>query len=522
MRVGILELLTDSMSRSWVERVYNDWFKRQMASITPQAVAVWCRELGHEVYYATYYGQQDPKSLLPGELDFVFISTYTQASALAYALAKLYRKENTLTVIGGPHARSFPMDCLRFFDLVVHDCDKSLISDILRSSFDCHTAVTSGQLLQDIPSVEERLPEIVSASFTRGRPTMLSNVGMLSSLGCPYRCDFCVEWNRPYVLLSPERLASDLRYVSKHLPGILVSYHDPNFGVKFDQVLEIIETMPENARNPYAMESSLSILRGSRLHRLQQTNCVYVAPGVESWASYSNKSAVGSAVGEKKLARVVAHFEELSCYIPGLGANFIFGADIDEGDEPFELTKEFIRRLPFVWPGINIPTPYGGTPLYDNYLAEDRILRSMPFSFYYMPYLVTRLKNYHPLEYYEKLIEFYCLASSGKMLMRRVSSTRRWGIKMLQTLRTLSVSNLLSKLRSIREQLRTDREFRAFHEGRSNALPEFYRRRYRERLGPYAELITEEEMRPELGRLSSAVSFSADRVTGPMTVKNGQ
>jgi hypothetical protein len=72
----------------------------QRLSIGPQAVAVWCRQLGHEVTYTTYWGQRDPRSLLPSPLDVVFIATYTPSSALAYALAKLFRWEKTLTVIG--------------------------------------------------------------------------------------------------------------------------------------------------------------------------------------------------------------------------------------------------------------------------------------------------------------------------------------------------------------------------------------------------------------------------------------
>ena len=127
MRIGILELLTESVSQTWSEHRYNLWYKKILASITPQAVAAWCRQLGHHVSYATYYGQRDPKRLLPADLDMVFIATYTQASALAYALSKLYRREKTVTVIGGPHAKSFPVDCLRFFDFVVRDCDKTLL-----------------------------------------------------------------------------------------------------------------------------------------------------------------------------------------------------------------------------------------------------------------------------------------------------------------------------------------------------------------------------------------------------------
>jgi len=187
MKVGILDLLTASVSPGRIEAVHNQRFKRYLASITPQAIAVWCRQLGHDVRYATYYGQQDPRTLLPNDLDIVFMAAFTQASALAYALAKLYRGARTLTVIGGPHARAFPIDCLRFFDLVVQDCDKMLIDDILRGSFDRRTVITSGRPLRDIPTVEERLPEIRTATFSRGRPTMLSNVALLSSIGCPYR-----------------------------------------------------------------------------------------------------------------------------------------------------------------------------------------------------------------------------------------------------------------------------------------------------------------------------------------------
>ena len=76
-----------------------------------------------------------PEKRLPDQLDVLLISCHTQASSLAYALAKLQRREKTLTVIGGPHATCFPRDCLRYFDLVVHKCDKNLIEDILKGCF---------------------------------------------------------------------------------------------------------------------------------------------------------------------------------------------------------------------------------------------------------------------------------------------------------------------------------------------------------------------------------------------------
>jgi hypothetical protein len=154
--------------------------------------------------------------------------------------------------------------------------------------------------------------------------------------------------------------------------------------------------------------------------------------------------------------------------------------------------------VPYVWPTINIPTPYGGTPLYDDYLAEGRILTSMPFAFYYMPYLVMTLKNYGPLEYYAKLIEIYSTANSYRLLAPRIASTSDQSLRILYVLRSFAFQGILGKLRRTRDRFLADDEFRAFHEGRTTRLPAFYRRLYARRLGRYAELISESDMTPAL------------------------
>ena len=69
MRIGILELLLDNVTPSHVDTVFGRIFRRQLYSIMPQAIAVWSRELGHNVFYATYFGQSDPIALLPDDLE---------------------------------------------------------------------------------------------------------------------------------------------------------------------------------------------------------------------------------------------------------------------------------------------------------------------------------------------------------------------------------------------------------------------------------------------------------------------
>ena len=108
LRVGVLEILIPEAAPDRLRRLQCRYINRHYASIMPQAVSYWSRCLGHETHYATYWGQADAESLLPRDLDVVFVAACTNASTLAYALAKRYRSEGCFTVLGGPTPRPFP------------------------------------------------------------------------------------------------------------------------------------------------------------------------------------------------------------------------------------------------------------------------------------------------------------------------------------------------------------------------------------------------------------------------------
>ena len=82
-------------------------------------------------------------------------------------------------MIGGPHAKQFPEDCLRFFDIVVGDCDKTLITEILRDA-PRGEILTSGRTLVSIPSVEERMPEIRASTFLKGKPFPFTSIPLIN------------------------------------------------------------------------------------------------------------------------------------------------------------------------------------------------------------------------------------------------------------------------------------------------------------------------------------------------------
>lgn len=513
MRIGVLELMSAEASDGWAHKAFSYLITKQYASIMPQAISVWCRNLGHEVFYATYFGNRDPKTLLPNDLDIIFISTYTQASALAYALAKLYRKEKTLTVIGGPHAKQFPEDCLRFFDIVVGDCDRTLITEILKDQ-PRGQILASGRALTSIPGVEERIPEIRASTFLRGRALPLTLIPLITSTGCPNSCDFCIDWNNPYTLLPLDQMEADMRYVFQHFPRVMIGLHDPNFAVKFEEVFNVLEKIPHRRRNTYIMESSLSILHGSRLKRLKDMGKFYIIPGVESWMAYSNKVGTNPLTSPReKLRKVIEQFNLIRPYVTGIQANFMFGLDVDMGDEPIQITKEFASLAPFVMPNFNIPVPFGNTRLYEKYMNENRILASMPFTFYYMPYLVFMLKNYSAAAFYEKLIDLISYVSSGNMLLKRLKSSPSPLSAGYNMLKTLGNRQMIARLRQILDLLNTDQQFRAFHEHETEVLPEFYHRQYERLLGPYSGLMSRADRKPLLvGKEQDEVTSNPSRL----------
>ena len=171
----------------------------------PQSIAVWCRQLGHRVHTG-HWGQVDPLSLVPSDVDVILHQLLYSIQRVGLCDRYDFRKRKSLTVIGGPHARSFPTDCTRFFDIVVQNCDRQLIGEILRNRFDPPQVVSAHSPSSTSRQLRNGCLRSGSLHFIEiGQPGG-STRPMLSSLGCPYDCSFCIDWDTKYVTLSTEQL----------------------------------------------------------------------------------------------------------------------------------------------------------------------------------------------------------------------------------------------------------------------------------------------------------------------------
>jgi hypothetical protein len=482
LHIGIIDIVSKGPTRALYARVMN----ANLASIMPQVIGVWCRQLGHDVTLVCYTGFENLLEELPSTLDLLFIGAFTEAAHTAYALSNLFRARGAITVLGGPHARCYPEDALQYFDYVLGFTDRETLLDVLQ---DCSPHRPVGVHLSAdrqplaLPGVRERWPFIES---TLKKTPFLKMVPMIGSLGCPYTCSFCIDADVPYQPMDFDVLREDLRFLLKQFRRPLVAWHDPNFGVRFDAYLDMIEEAVPPGSIDFAAESSLSLLSEPHLKRLKHNGFKALLPGIESWFDLGGKSKTGALQGMDKVRQISGHVNLILKYVPYVQTNFVLGLDSDEGDEPFELTKRFLDLTPGAFPGYSLLTAFGrAAALNLDYQSADRVL---PFPFHFLnnnQAMNVRPRNYSWRDFYDRVIDLTRYSFRAQAIVRRFRATQGMTSRWLNVVRAVSTegSGRLRYYKEIRARLDTDRQFSPYFEQEADELPEFYADLVRRDLG---------------------------------------
>lgn len=490
LHIGVIDIVSRGPTRALYARVMNP----NLASIMPQVIGVWCKEQGHDVSFVCYTGFEDLLTELPSRVDLVFISAFTEAAHTAYALSNLFRSRGAITAIGGPHARCYPEDALRYFDYVLGFTDRETLRGILA---DCSQhrpvgiRIAASQQPRTLPGVRERW-QFIEPTLKKAHAIQI--VPMLGSLGCPYTCSFCIDAAVPYQPMDFDGIQEDLRFLLKKFRRPMVGWHDPNFGVRFDDYLDVIERSAPPGSIDFIAESSLSLLSEPHLERLRHNGFVALLPGIESWFDLGNKSKTGTQVGIHKVRSVAEHVNLILRYIPYVQANFVLGLDTDEGSEAFDLTKRFLDLAPGAFPGYSLLTAFGrAAPLNLDYQRANRVL---PFPFHFLNNnhaMNVRPRNYTWFNFYDHVIDLTRYSFSWRAIGRRFRATRGVTARGMNVVRAVSTEGFgrLGYYKEIRRRLDHDPQFLPYFEQETNKLPQFYVDLVRKDLGPLWEWLPE-------------------------------
>jgi hypothetical protein len=483
LRITIIDLIHNSPSQSLYRRIM---FPNYI-SIMPQIIGVWCKEAGHEVNYGIFTGSQKLRDLMTAKTDLVFISSFTYTAQLAYAISGFYHTLGITTVLGGPHARCYPEDALLNFDYVLGLTDKELITGLLHNFEPDRPGgiyLTASSQPLSLPGIRERWEFIEKV---HQQASIIKVIPIIGSLGCPYKCDFCIDSDIPFQLLDMNMIREDLRFLMTKMKHPRVSWYDPNFGVKFNLMMETIESAVPPGSIDFIAECTLSVLNEANVKRMQKNGFRMIMPGIESWFAYGEKTRTGSSIGMDKVRQVADHVNMIQRYIPQVQTNFMFGFDSDSGEMPFELTKRFIDLAPAAYPSYALLSIYGrgvrGNLRYEN---ENRII---PFPFHMMRSVQTLNiipKNYTWEEFYIHLIDLLDYSFSAKAMYRRFNANHMTAPKWITLLLSLTIGGRgkIRSLSSMMDNLRRESEFQSFVKKESSSVPRFLIEAIKKELGP--------------------------------------
>jgi radical SAM superfamily enzyme YgiQ (UPF0313 family) len=493
LNIGIIDLIYNKPSQS----LYRRYMYPNFMSVMPQVIGVWCRQEGHEVHYTLYTGIQRTDKLLADDLDIVFINAFSYSAQLAYALSNYYRSKGIVTVLGGPHARSYPDDACLYFDYVLGLTDKELLRDLLRD-FEVNkpegTYLSASSHPQSLPGVRERWEFIEQL---HKQPLVFKALPMIGSFGCQHKCDFCVEADIPYQSLDMDVIKEDLQFLVKNMKRPVVGWYDPNLGIQSDSFLDALESaVPPGSINFFA-QCTLAPLSEARVKRLKKNGFIFIAVGVESWLEYGGKVKAKSVTGMDKVRQVAEQLNIVQQYIPSVQANIMYGFDNEYGTRPFELTKEFIKLAPGVYPAYNILTAFGHG--LKHYSQDDINKRIVPFPYHFMQGLNTlniKPKNYSWEEFYTHYLDLLEYSFSPRVMYRRHKAVPFRASRWFNLFLSFSVGGSGKKrnVLTILKNLRTNPDFRSFMNRETDTIPAFMIEQVKKDLGPIWEWLPDKTL----------------------------
>jgi len=194
------------------------------------------------------------------------------------------------------------------------------------------------------------------------------SLNMVSSRGCPYRCNWCAKpiYGDRYHARPPLSVASEMRYLKEHFQPGHIWFADDIFALSPKWTLAFADAVESlDASVPFKMQSRCDLMKRDTTETLRRAGCVEVWMGAESGSQrILNAMDKGSSVRDIYEAR-----ENLRAH--GIRACFFlqFGYPGEEWRE-IEETIRMVRETSPDDVGISVSYPLPGTRFHQIVAAQ--------------------------------------------------------------------------------------------------------------------------------------------------------
>jgi len=306
--------------------------------------------------------------------------------------AKNLRAQDRLLVAGGPLPTCDPAPFLDHFDVVVSGEGEQTMLELVQA----HTQHTNldqvagivtrkggkGELLfsaerpytKDLDRIpfpaRELLPNESYIHYGK-KKYGYSITTVMSTRGCPYRCEFCsnVVFGGSYRGRSPRNVVDEVEAVLK-LGYDRISFADDVFTMKKARVIQVCHEIQARGLNfNWECLGRVDAMDAATANAMKEAGCTRIFFGIESGNERMLKLMNKKITAEQaRQAVTIAHQAGLQ-----VGAFFILCYPGDTDETVLE-TLHYSTLLPLDYIGLSMPYPLPGTDLYKR--TKDRINRN--------------------------------------------------------------------------------------------------------------------------------------------------
>jgi radical SAM superfamily enzyme YgiQ (UPF0313 family) len=201
---------------------------------------------------------------------------------------------------------------------------------------------------------------------------------MVTSRGCPYRCNFCFHTNK-FRFRSPERVAQEVALLQERYRITFIQFYDDLFMSSKERCLSLCDAFAKNnLKFRYRINGRVNIVDDEQLLALKSTGCEAIGYGIES----GDQQVLDYMHKKTTIRQIHQAVESTKRHGIHVTTPMIFGQPI-ENLESLNASKELLMALIDGHESsprdIRRLTPYPGTDIYKWAVKKGRIKNEEDF-----------------------------------------------------------------------------------------------------------------------------------------------
>jgi len=368
-----------------------------VATLTPKEHEVWIED------------ENIGKINLNDTPDLVGMTINVDTFERACAIARHYRGKGVAVIFGGIHASANPDAMLAHCDSVVvgeaEEIWQGVLSDVAMRRLKPIYRNTGVTDLKNVPLPDWR--------FIDRKKYLYHNI-IVASRGCPFKCDFC--YNSCAYVSSPFRnrpMEEVLKEVER-FGSRQILFIDDNFIGNLEWARRFAQVIRGKGYIWHAAASANIVHHEDLIREFAKSGCKSLFIGFESINEASIRSVDKRQNKVKEYEALISTLHEHGIMV---NASMVFGFDHDE-PSVFSNTLDWLVKNKVETMTAHILTPYPGTVLYKQLLAENRITDFSPTR-YNTSNVVFQPKKMTPEELRNGYLWIYKEFYSCKNIIRR-------------------------------------------------------------------------------------------------------